>query len=287
LFLSPQHLTGVHGFWQSYYANSVANLQFLAGAVPKFLNLYFLPGWIVGILSFFVVFPLLAIWNRDRLGLLLLTPFLVQFILSALGRYPILNRPSYYLYGLVVIAFALTVKASIRLLLRRWPTYQDRIETGVILTFIGYLLLSGSVTQHAYRGMQHPSRQGREVFEILAQEFRSGDHLRLGYGSYFTFLFYKDLAFSSNPALLSQKPQRTEVINDQSSKNLCASLKVRSRDIFVGDRVFVVTTHQPNAYKRYSEVLPRLGKMSILVGELHQSLILLEVTQPPQTLLCS
>lgn len=287
LFLRPQQLTWVVGYWQHYYANSVANLQFLAGAVPKFLNLYFLPGWIVGTLSFFVVFPLLAIWHRERLGLLLLTPFLVQLILSALGRYPILDRPSYYLYGLVVIAFALAVNASIRLLIRRWPTHQNHVETGVILTLIGYLLVNGSVTQHISLGMQWPPQQGGEAFERLAQEFRPGDHLLFGRGTYYTFLFYKDSAFSSNPALLVQRLRKKDSLMDRSSAEVCSSLKARGADVRVGDRVFFVTTHQPNAYKHYREVLPRLGKMSILIGELHQSLILLEVTQPPQTLLCS
>ncbi len=286
LFLSPQQLTELHNSWQHYYANSLANLQFLALALPKSLSL-FIPGWIGAFLSFFVFFPLLAIWNRDRLGLLLLTPFFVQLIMSILGRYPMFERPSYYLYGLMVIAFALVVSAGIRWLVRHWPPYQDRSETGVILALIGSLLLTGSVSQHASRGMQWPSRQGREVFEILAQEFRPGDHLRLGYGAYFTFLFYKDLAFSSNPALLAQKLQRNDALNDRSSADLCASLKERSADITVGDRVLFVSTHVGNAHKHYREVLPRIGKMSILVGELQQSLILLEVTKPPQTLLCS
>lgn len=286
LFLRPQQLVGLHNFWQHYYANSLANLQFLALALPKFLYL-FIPGWIGAFVSFFVFFPLLAIRNRDRLGLLLLTPFFVQLIMSALGWYPMLERPSYYLYGLIVIAFALVMSAGIRWLARYWPTYQDRIETGVMLALIGYLVLTGSVTQRVSQGMQWPSRQGREVFAILAQEFRPGDHLRLGYGSYFTFLFYKDLAFSSNPALLAQKPQRTGALIDRSSKSLCASLKGRSADILVGERVFFVSTHVGNAHKHYREVLPKIGKMSILVGELQQSLILLEVTQPPQTLQCT
>jgi hypothetical protein len=135
--------------------------------------------------------------------------------------------------------------------------------------------------------MQWPTRQGREVFEILAQEFRPGDHLRLGYGVYFTFLFYKDLAFSSNPALLAQKLQRNDALADRSSKGLCVSLKARSADILVGDRVFFVSTHNHNAHKYYREVLTRIGKVSVLFGEVQQSLIVLEVTQPPQTLLCS
>ena len=286
-FFRPQMSdAALQRFWAAYFANSPEQIAFLIGEGDKFITQFFPLGGFVGILFYCVLLPLLSLRNRDGVWLLLLVSFGVQIVASAVGLYPLFHRPSYYLYGLIVIAFAYVVGALSQELAKKSRLLQDVLGICAIVGIVGYLVSTILLTQAVKRVRAWPSEQGRAAFSVLADRFESGDILKINYAAYFPFQFYKDIAFHSNPALMAMYVERHHALNDRTRSSLCHTFKAQSADISVGDRVWFLTTHVDHAYQHYVAVLSQMGQVRVIVGDMHQGLIVLEVTQSPAKLVC-
>jgi len=287
LFLRPQVSQGNLGrFWAAYYANSMENTIFLAQAGASSIRQFFPLGWPVGVLGYFLALPFLSYRNHDGIWLLLLTPFFLHVLASALGLYPLFHRPSYYLYGVIVFAFAYVVATLSETLARGNSTRQRVIECCVFVVVCCYVFSSSIWKRDVALAMAWPNKQAREVFAALADQFKKGDLLRVNYGTYYSSLFYRDIAFSSNDALANLLPQRRLVLKDRTPQLLCDSFKEISSDIKMGDRVWFVTTHVVDAYKSYASLFPAIGDVRVVIGNPRQGLIVLDVTKPLSNLTC-
>ena len=286
-FLKPQQVAGVQQFWADYFLSGSERIPFVAREATRFLQQTFVFGWPLAVCGYVVSLPVMSLYRRDGVWLLLLTPFFIQVLAAMLGLYPLFHRPSYYLYGLVVMAFAYVVGALTLMGTTGKGPWHGRLELGVVGVALGYLIYAGALTEGLRQARMWPTDQGHAIFARLAQEFRSGDKLLVSAATYFPLLFYQDEMVAANPALRPQLPARRQTLSDRSPTALCQSFLKHSVHIHRGDRMWFLTSHVHNAYQHYVRVFSPLGLVKVLVKSPRQSLIMLEVQVPATQVVCS
>jgi hypothetical protein len=190
LFLKPQNSGGTVRFWTQYYPNSIDKINFLLTIFKRdsksFLSLN------AGIVSFsyLVVLIFFSVRKKDGIWLLLLTPFLVHVAVAFFGGYPLFGRPSYYLYGILTIAFAYNVGSIVEFVTSRTLIKGKKVGVAAMVTLIVFFLWQDVIPGNIVRSDNWPTQQGRKVLRVLDSESAKGDIVKSNYGSYYTLLLY-------------------------------------------------------------------------------------------------
>ncbi len=284
-WLRPQATPGLQMFWSGHYLSSIDSIGPVIRNGLRFVDRYFSPGWVAAAVAYLVLLPAISLRRRDGVWALLLIPFLLQAAASIVERYPLFDRPSHYLYGLMVIAVAYVLGSCAGEFdggKRGWRHAAATLGTLGAAAYVGWTAVStGSVAT----AMKCPRDGGREALRVLDAKFQEGDVLEISKGAYFTFLFYKDGTHLSNPALLALNPWRERILNDESEESVCRTFRTHGDEVKVGDRVWFLTSKTVEGYLKYS-ILSEIGRIKTFVRARTQGLILLEVQRPLSDLAC-
>ncbi len=281
--------TGILDFWASYYPSSLDSIRRSVTEHSLYVRGYFVLGAPAAWLAYLVGVPLITLKRRDGMGLLLVGPFIVHALASALGLYPLFQRPSYYLYGLMVVGFAYTVGGLLEIVARRFPPPASIAASALcVAAVVGYAIYADVIPDRLLRVRRYPPDAGRAITEILVQRYHAGDLVAMNYGFRYTYGVYRERLISSAPSLAQLGPMEAQPgIVDRSVSDLCRSLRAYPRPATPGTRLWLITTHVPFAYEHYQELLPRIGQLETLHASRSQSLMLLTLTRALSSLSCA
>jgi len=290
--LKPQSAGGALNYWNRYYLDDLSKIPFLARKLVVFVDSSSFLDWRVLIVSYFIILPVISLYKQDGFWILLITPLGIQAVMSSLSLYPLFDRPSIYLYGLILVSSVYSI-AGIFEIFSKACLRQRYLRSSVgTLVIAGFLTTSmGTLQQDWEEFRSWPTYQGRESFQVLAENFSEGEWLRFSYGSYFTLKFYQDIALDGNKYLsehLSEfPPHRGLGLNSKSAALLCDSLLDIDDPIEIGTRIWFLSSHNVNAYKYYQSVLPQVGDVQTYVAKPQEGLISVVLEKPLTSLDCS
>ena len=289
-WLRPQAASAaITNFWAGQTIDNAEGLRFALGAGLHYIGRYFLFGWVVAWIFYLGVAPVMSIiGRRDGVWLLLLTPLAVQIVVSALGMYPLFNRPSYYLYGIMVLAFGYGAGTLIQSVQARGLAMLSRaLAVGLVTATIGYSVYAGVIPDQLRNLHRYPHAGGKKAFSRLVKHMQPGDVVSINYGAFRTFLFHREKLERRSPALARSAPDAIRLgVMDRNVKKLCASFKRKNGDLPAGQRVWLLTTHVRGAAKSYRYLLRRVGKLKTLYETRRASLMLLRLDRPVAALDC-
>ncbi len=285
LFLRPQGVGFLTGFWADFYLDSADHALALLGRAPKYLNRYVPYVWPVVVFSTFILVPAAAWRAQSRLWMLLLPPFALHMIASALGRYPVLERPAYYAYGLLAVSAAVGIHATAQSLkradLRRAVEQRTFVILGLVALVGGLLRMEGS--------RNSPADQGRLALETLRDEVRAGDLLVLNYGATYPARLHGKSIVPAHGELIDDALTRVDEIQpliDRNPQVLCEGFRRIAAGMSPGTRVWIYSAHVKEAYDFYEPALGALGPVALRVADKKQSLIRLDLERDVSSLAC-
>lgn len=286
--LKPQSAGGALKFWSNYYLDDISKVPFLAKALIQFVDESSFVDWRILLASYFIALPIISIHKKDGFWILLISPLFAHMLVSSLRLYPLFDRPSIYLYGLILISFAYSASEIGKLFFEKLQLQRKHFDKiAIALITLSLVLFSTKIFQY-FEGLRTwPISQGRESFQKLAEDFTTGDRLRFGYGSYFTLKFYGNTTFAENKDLSEIDFHRKDSLIDKSAERLCEGLQKTSDSIEPGTRVWFVSTHAPDAYRHYQSVLPQVGDVRTHVAKSRESLVSVVLEKPFTSLDCS
>ncbi len=280
-FLQPQSPGGTTAFWHANYLTSVADAMSLARRYPAYLNAYTFSGWMVISVLYFVALPVVSLRRRDGLWLLLLTPFFIQVVAAMLRIYPFLDRPSYYLYGIMIVGAAIALGGLVDLATASKPALAPRIKTALCILLLGWVVGAGTLQRDLAAARVWPPDTGRAAMKIMAHEFSAEDSFYVSSGAYFTFLFHRNGIFPvGHPLRTWVLPKRREILTDNDPQRLLADLHRLAGHESEGQRIWFLSGYFPDTADRYVRVLKPVGHAEIKVAQLHQALITIRLNKP-------
>ena len=266
-------------FWAGLYVDSVKNLRLVADVAWKTGDDYSLVGPLALWSCTFVLAPIASLWRRDGLWVLLLGPFLAQLAFSALGRYPLFDRPSFYFYGLA--ALAVPYCADVLVGVVKQERARTLIAWGLLALGAVWLVVSGRAGEHWENGRRWPLRpDARPVFETLARDYDSSAPLFLNQGIAHTFVLHAPEFFPPGSPLLSQGRDWKEAMRNHNLTELCAQMMLRAGNLQAGQTAWFASAHTGYAARYYEELLRRVGKVEILVDERAACLVRVRLDAP-------
>ncbi len=285
-FLRPQDPEGTTAFWAANYITNKQEAISLIKRYPEYLDAWSIIGWKPVTILFLVVLPVVSIIRKDSLALVFLLPFIFQIAAASLRLYPFLDRPSYYLYGLMHCGAIYAVGQLVNLLLRDIPSKVARVEAIVCLALFLFVGFSGHLRHNIAMGRQWPADQGHAAMEVLAQEFQPGDHIFINGYAYFTFLYHRDRVFPPNHPLrtMTMDRQRTPIA-DSDIQKLRSGIQARAKSINPGDIVWFYSAYQPSAFQYYEALFATTGEMTFKLRTPFQTLLKLKVNDSLENIL--
>jgi hypothetical protein len=280
-FLRPQNPAGTANFWAANYLTSIDQGIRLIRQYPDDLNAYSLFGWPVLTVLFFLVLPITSIRRRDGVWILFFLPVGVQVIAAALRLYPLFDRPSYYLYGLMNAGAAIALGQLIDQVLPRLPDWARRVKWNLVIAVILVAIFVGAIQRNLTQGKAWPPDTARRAMTLLAQDFRAGDRLYINGPDYYTFLFHRAACFpAGHPLLAWSVPQVTYTLSDNDAHQLREEFLRQASQDLPGQRLWFLSGYFPNTYALYQSLLQPLGTPELRVAELHQSLVTIVLQKP-------
>ncbi len=282
--LRPQVGAGsLPAYWQDFFPTSAKGLQTLAASAREAVGSHLLTGWPLSWVAYLIALPVLSLRRGDRLWLLLLTPLAVQTALAALHVYPLFDRPSHYLYGLMAVATCYALDGVVRAFA---PRSASRAALVAVFAIIGVVTATGRLRAQLEPAMAWPPDRGREVLRELGENFRPGDSVLSGYGAVFLLDYYRPRLHADNQALLEQPLAWKFALGDSDPGLLCATLSLHAPRFRAGRRIWLISSHTANAYVLYQDLLRRVGTVKVHVREPWESLVSVDLKKPLTALPC-
>ena len=280
-FLLPQGSGHTISYWNYLYINNWRNLSNLVGA-GAYLQQYFAFPGPLAVFAIFLGAQVISWRRKDGFWLLALVPFLIACVLSGLGKYPLFERPSYYLYALMAwsLAYALDAAAGG---LGRLASGVDPIAWRWLALALGVTMaLSGGMAVKADQGRRSPPDYGNQSLAELEREFRQQDQLVLSENAVSCFMFHRASDRARNPEL---KRAHFLGVRDESLAALCASLERLPGfiDSPPGSRWWFMTAHFAADFPRhkmdyYRSALADKGDFTVRVDTSVAGLAMLHIT---------
>jgi hypothetical protein len=284
-FLRPQNPAGTGAFWAGNYLNSVDQVIRLTRLYPDYIDAYSLFGWWVPTVLFFLVLPITSIRRRDGLWALFFIPVGVQVVAAIFRLYPFLDRPSYYLYGIINVGAAIALGHLLELVAPRSPVLVRRLKWGLVSALLLMVVFGGVVRRHMAQGKTWPPDTARRAMTILAQEFRAGDRLYINGPDIYPFLFHRDACFPvGHPLRAWSVPQRNDTLSDNDSRQLREQIVCFARNEVPGQRLWFLSGYNENTYSLYESLLQPLGTPELRIAERHQTLVTILLRKPVRDL---
>jgi hypothetical protein len=286
-YLSPQILPGhMIDYWVRYYIDSPTALARIAADARFDIDWFIIPGWRTAVPAYFVLLPLLAIFMRDRVALLLLVPFVAQLSFAVAKLYPLFGRPSYYLYGLMAIVLPYGIAACLR-----WnaepESQRSKLVDAALLVGVGLAMaLNGPFHAQLAQAQRWPPEQGGDAFRLLGEHYQDGDTAFVNYAAYYTYRFHA-LAGEGPLADVTIATQSwNTALRDNAMGTLCRMIKRHVGSRAKGERLWFVSTHVPHAHVFYQELFRTIADVELVLGEQKQSLTLVTLQKRLDRLGC-
>ncbi|MCG8589389.1 MAG: glycosyltransferase family 39 protein [Proteobacteria bacterium] len=305
LVLGPQ--TGgaraLQAFWEPFYLNSWASLQFLVREAPRALGFFSVLGWLPVAVGALGLFPFVARKRRDGWLWLFGVPVACQVAFSALGLYPLLGRGSLHLYGLLIVAACAGWAALLGWGWRRArPLGQVAMAGGSLL--FGLTALATQVVRDPYPLPDRPLRplpealrvaanwppdMGRRALETFDREYADGDGLLVGTHGFYVFHFYRQslLRRAETYARLSAPAVYERVlVRDETSQAVCRGVQRIAEREPARERWWILLSGK-SRIAVYESVLAPYGRLEPVLHERLQGLLRLDVERPLARLACA
>ncbi len=281
LFLKPQSPAGTSAFWAANYLTSVDSTRALAARIPDYLRGISLHGWLPLALPYLLLLPALTLRRTNGLALLLLTPLAVQILAAVFRIYPLFDRPSYYLYGIMTVGAAVAA-GEVMDRIARTPRRARLAKIAVVLLALLVPSLDGSLKRHLGAAHTWPPDTGRLAMQILRNEFRAGDQLVLNKTSYYTFLFHRPSVFPEGHPLHDwTPPARRDLPDDPDRAAIEQTVHDRARTFPATPRLWFMNAFFPDTHQHYVAALTPYGTPIARVSQTYQSLV--EFTPSPHS----
>ena len=293
-FLSPQ-MTGntaayLNKYWGKHYLTSLSNLRFIMSETQHWLDGFFMEGSLAVLFVYFLVSPAVSLKRRDGAYILLVGPLIVHTAFSVFGKYPFLDRPSCYLYGIFIASFSYGLDGLIRYMNVKTNRISvaslNVIVVALLIICLAFLQSLPSLVYEAAKAQ--PNESTCDPIRTLGKRFQPGDVIKLSYSYDYAFYFYRDTLLSH----LNKKviPERDELnrfhrLGDKTPNQLCQYLKLKKKGVQPGNRVWFLTFF-PQAPFYYPPILSQIGTVEIACWGESGSLLLLIVEKPVGHLSC-
>lgn len=285
-FLRIQSIGTTSNFWASHYLTDWNSIKLNFSRFPTYMDGWSVIGWLPVTLLYAVLLPVASIIRKDARGLLFLLPFLFIAVASAFKIYPIFDRPSYFLYGLIHCGAVFGLGLYLDLICSKQPKWVDAIGTGITLIVSGILLFNGTLWGDIKHGKQWPPDTGRYAMTTMAAKVQPGDELFINAAAYYTFKFYQPQLLPDGHPLHDLNISPASLLNDSSTESLCRSMKSTCGHLNPGDTAWFFNSYTPDTHNRFLAVLEPYGEVEIVIGSTFQSLIRFSPTRELDTLIC-
>lgn len=270
-------------YWAALYVNSTANLRHVAQVAWRTGESYSLLGSLSLWSCTFLLAPLASLWRRDGLWAILLGTFLAHLAFSAIGRYPLFDRPSFYFYGLAALAVPYCADVLVGFV------KQERARTAIAWSLLSvgaiWLVVSGRAEYHWENGRRWPLRpDARVVLETLARDYDGNAPLFLNDGIAHTFALHAPQAFPAGFPLRDYRADWHTALRDRNLTELCFHLMLRAAHLREGETAWFASGHTGYAARYYNELLRRVGKVDLLVNERAACLVRVRLEKPMERL---
>ena len=264
----------VNDFWLQYFPTSMPAIRNIAEKYVETISQFTFFPWPLAFCAYFLILPWLALRRRDRTAILLAVPFPVHVVMSLLRKYPLLERPSTYLYGIMLLGM---VYACWRTLGAR-ASKPQRVAAGALMgaacvfsyaagihspNTVGDLL--GQMSQMRY----YPGDQARNAFAVLGAEFREGDVLVCGTVSRSLAVHYA-MKQAHNPHLIYAARKTSYTIDDRTPESAADFFDTEEFKALSGRRIWFYcghvhpgTEHVFHAARRHGEVEVKVWRVKV------------------------